>query len=713
MLLVRRLWLVIAVLSVLGGALILSVLFDSYKQSILTLSIIDQKSHARSLAKLVSDQLNSKHIEVNAIVGTLSKVIASNSLAFIRGTKDNPHKIGAIQGLNHSAVQNALSEPLGQKKEHGYLIVNDILLVWNSVSIPGSPYRLIFLQQNSNNLMSGFARDYGVPVLISFLVVGWIIVWTAIVLNSLFKKLNDQNKLLETQSQKISDARDKALNANRAKTVFLANMSHEIRTPLTAILGFSESLLHSDQSMHERISAINTINNSGKYLLHIIDEILDLSKIEAGKLDIELITVSPVKLLLEICPLMRMQAEGKGLEFKVNYQFPIPEYITTDPTRLKQILLNLVSNAVKFTEQGYIHINVSCETERQELMFEVVDTGIGMTKKQQQKVFTAFTQADTSITRKYGGTGLGLTLSRQFSTMLGGSLTVESHVGYGSIMQVVIDTGSLDETNLYDKAGQLPEEVTPQATPPKIIDLEGEVLLAEDNPTTQKLFEFYLRNAGATTTTVENGELAVNQAMKKDFDLILMDMQMPVMSGTDAVKELRKKGYAGPIVALTANNTIKDRDMCISAGCNDFVSKPVSRSKFEKILCEYLREVASGDASLSPLVSNILEDEPEMTDIVVEFINHIPEIFEKINRAATSQDWEMLKSEVHKLKGVGAGYGYPELTEIAGKIEFQISASNQHEIDSLLGMLDTYTLRIIAGKPAVNELSKQNAAGTP
>jgi CheY-like chemotaxis protein/HPt (histidine-containing phosphotransfer) domain-containing protein len=237
-------------------------------------------------------------------------------------------------------------------------------------------------------------------------------------------------------------------------------------------------------------------------------------------------------------------------------------------------------------------------------------------------------------------------------------------------------------------------------------------LLAEDNPANQELFKLYLRNVGANTTTVENGAQAVDEAMTRKFDLILMDMQMPVMSGVAAVKELRGNGYRGPIVALTANSTIGDRDACLWAGCNDYLSKPVDRSRFMNILSEYLSEPDPKEKTLSPVVSKLVADEPEIADLVVEFIDSIPAMFDKIDHAAKNRDWENLKFEVHSLKGVGGGYGYPELTDIAGKIEFQIATKNQPEIDSLLETLDTYIQRIVAGKAVITELSRKNVVTT-
>jgi len=703
----RRLFIMAVALSLLGGILVLSVLFDSYKQSIRNQRIADQKGHVRNLATLAAGTA-----QPDDIAHALGKSGTPGALLIVEDGAGLLHSPGTIEGVEASALTHRLALSLRQGKQQGHFEVEGVAVLWSRAAVPGTSLHLVLAEQDATDLLRGFGRDFGVPVFVTLLVIGWIVVWAALVLNSLFRQLNEQNSLLASQSRKLEEARDKALEANRAKSVFLANMSHEIRTPLTAIIGFSESLLGSSQSMQERISAINTINSSGRHLLHVIDEILDLSKIESGKLDVEPLKVSPVKLLQEICPLMRMQAEGRGLEFGVRYHYPIPELVTTDPTRLKQILFNLVSNAIKFTEHGHVRIEVRCDENREKLIFEVVDTGIGMTPEQQDRLFTAFSQADTSTTRKYGGTGLGLTLSRTFANILGGSLGMESHAGRGSRLRLAISTGPLGDTPFYRHDGQLPAPAEPQETAMANIRLKGEILLAEDNPANQELFDLYIRKLGARATIVDNGAQAVDKALIRQFDLILMDMQMPVMSGVEAVQELRRNGYRGPIVALTANSTIEDRNACLWAGCNDFLSKPVDRKRFVDLLGNYLPVAAPEQEIAAPVHSTLLEDEPEVADLLVQFIEKLPAMIDEVNQAAVQGDRDALKARVHRLKGVGGGYGYPALTAIAGKLEFQIENENRSEIEALLRELATYAERIVAGKSSLKTASRRNATDT-
>lgn len=687
----KKLIILITALSVLGFILVLSVLFDSYKLSILNQRLNGQTNYMQSQYRLYT---NSKHA---------NETRTKNVVYVIENAAGDREYMGDTSHIPALALERIPASGPEAGKLQGYEFAGESILTWTRLYDPLRKINFTLVQSEPNDMLASFGRDFGVPILITFLIVGWIMVWIGKILNALFKELNDQNILLESQSQKIKDARDVALTSNRAKTVFLANMSHEIRTPLTAIIGFSKSLLESEQNMQERIGAIKIIHDSGKHLLHIIDEILDLSKIETESLEVEKINVSPVIVLNEICPLMRMQAEGKGLEFKVNYEFPIPMTIKTDPTRLKQILLNLASNAVKFTAQGHIHINVRCAVETETIIFEVADSGIGMNKLQQKKVFTAFAQADSSTTRKYGGTGLGLTLSKQFAKKLGGSLKIRSEVDVGTTMSVTIKTGELQQALFYQRDDELPREVDSEDIPLRKIILSGDVLLAEDNPANQKLFELYLRATGANITIADNGKQAVEKALQNQYDLIFMDMQMPVMNGLEAVKELRKHNYQHPIIALTANSTVEDRDACLNAGCDGFVSKPVDRNKFIRVLQKYLPGIQATALNSKPILSSLLEDEPELVDIVLDFLDNMPAILNQIKSAHLNSDTEKLRCEIHKLKGVGAGYGYQILTDLAGKIEFQIQNHNRSELDILLADLEKYSERITQGRSAIAE----------
>jgi len=407
------------------------------------------------------------------------------------------------------------------------------------------------------------------------------------------------------------EAREAAEAANRAKSEFLANMSHEIRTPMTAILGYAD-LLGEDEDVSgdpDRFAdAVHTIRSNAKHLLTVINDILDMSKIEAGKMTVERVETSPAGIVEEVASLMNPRAIAKGLELRVRYDTPIPASIRSDPTRLRQILLNLVGNAVKFTKQGSITIHVRCERDDRLMRFAVLDTGIGMTDEQLEIVrsFDAFTQADGSMTRKFGGTGLGLRISNSLARMLGGGIEVDAERDRGSTFTVTVETGELEGVPMLSP-GQLPDHAEPPAhapdpaaTEPGSDDprtpgapddeqtdrpLEGvRVLLAEDGPDNQRLIAFHLNKAGARITLAENGRAAMerlDEALSADdpFDVILMDMQMPELDGYAATRRIRRLGRDLPIIALTAHAMDGDEQRCLDAGCDAYLTKPIDRDK--------------------------------------------------------------------------------------------------------------------------------------
>jgi len=411
------------------------------------------------------------------------------------------------------------------------------------------------------------------------------------------KMLVEINDNLEHQTAKAHEMAAQTEMASKAKSEFLANMSHEIRTPMTAILGFTETLLDPCLPREEQMRSVQIIRRNGLHLLQIINDILDISKIEAGKLEVERIPCSPVQLIADIQSLMRVRADAKGLGFKFEFAGAIPESIESDPTRLKQILVNLIGNAIKFTEIGSVRVITSLAADGPEPMmqFEIVDTGIGMTEEQAGKLFQAFTQADTSTTRKFGGTGLGLSISRRLTEMLGGSITIESTPGLGSTFRITVATGSLEGIDLLDDPNTamvlLPKAT--HAASRSDVGLSGyRILLAEDGPDNQRLISFILKKAGAEVMVIENGKLAFEAALGAKnkgaaFDCILMDMQMPVMSGYEATTNLRRADYSGTIIALTAHNMAGDREKCIQAGCDDFASKPINRAKLIELIRRY------------------------------------------------------------------------------------------------------------------------------
>jgi len=410
---------------------------------------------------------------------------------------------------------------------------------------------------------------------------------------------------LEGQRRAMEDLYGVAEAANLAKSEFLANMSHEIRTPMTAILGFSELLAGSALSQ-EQLEAATTIRRNGQYLIRIIDDILDLSKIEAEKMKVEHIQCSPCQVLSEVVSLMRVRAIAKNLPLEIEYDGPIPQSIQSDPTRLRQILVNLVSNAVKFTEVGKIRLVVrllDAESDDPKMQVEVVDSGIGLAEEQIAGLFKPFQQADTSTTRKFGGTGLGLAISKRLAGMLGGDIAVRSTLGEGTTFAVTVGTGPLDGVKLLDNPTEARTathlEKKPATTTTK---LDCRVLLAEDGPDNQRIITFLLEKTGAQVALAENGRIAHDLALAarddgNPFDVILMDMQMPVMDGYDATGKLREAGYTGPIIALTAHAMSTDRDKCLAAGCDDYMTKPVDRKKLISVVAEY----ASRQEPTSPL----------------------------------------------------------------------------------------------------------------
>ncbi|MCH8966176.1 MAG: CHASE3 domain-containing protein [Planctomycetes bacterium] len=419
------------------------------------------------------------------------------------------------------------------------------------------------------------------------------------------QEMQDYALALEGANLALAQASEAAEGANLAKSEFLANMSHEIRTPMTAILGFAENLLDADQSDSEKLNCVHTIRRNGEYLLSLINDILDLSKIEAGKMTVEHTDCHPCGVVAEVASLMRVRADAKGLPFTIEYIGAIPATIQSDPTRLRQILINLIGNAIKFTEVGAVRLVTRFvdDGDAQCLQFDVIDTGRGMTRQQVAKLFQPFMQADTSTTRKFGGTGLGLTISKRFAALLGGDVTVPAtELGVGTTFRASIATGSLAGVKMLED----PISATDVASKSKAVsqvsaaDLRGyRILLAEDGPDNQRLISLVLKNAGAHVDLAENGKIAIDKvlaALKGDqpYDVILMDMQMPVLDGYAATTLLREQNYTGPIIALTAHAMAGDREKCVKAGCDDYTTKPIDRAMLIRVVAAWAEKTRTG-----------------------------------------------------------------------------------------------------------------------
>ena len=427
--------------------------------------------------------------------------------------------------------------------------------------------------------------------------------------------LEQANEQLRQVSERAEQMAVKAETATQAKSEFLANMSHEIRTPMTAIMGFTDILLEHGNladAPPEQVDAARTIRSNSRHLLALIDDILDLSKIEAGKMEVERIVCAPCQLIADVTSLARVRADAKGLTLTSEYAGPVPEVLHTDPTRLRQILINLIGNAIKFTEVGEVRLVTRFVDDGVEprMEFDVVDTGEGMTDAQAAKLFQPFMQADSSTTRKFGGTGLGLAISQRLAQLLGGAITVvETRPGAGTRMRVTVRTGPLDGVKMIEDPGTATVLVPDKNQPAMDADeaaLHGcRILMAEDGPDNQRLIAFILTKAGAAVSVVENGQLAVEAALLardqgQPFDVILMDMQMPVMDGYEATGRLRQVGYPGPIIALTAHAMEGDRQKCLDTGCDGYATKPIDRNKLiETIRQQRCKEAVPNGSSSS------------------------------------------------------------------------------------------------------------------
>lgn len=419
---------------------------------------------------------------------------------------------------------------------------------------------------------------------------------------------HEERVCIEQEHLALEEFLQAAEAANRAKNEFLTNMSHELRTPMTAILGFAD-VLEENLKDSESLAAIQTIRRNGEHLLEIITDILDLSMIESGRLALERTAVSPIQLITDVISRLQVRAEGKGLPLSVSYEPPIPEAIFTDPIRLRQILINLLGNAIKFTETGSVRIALRLlqhPDERSLLAIDVIDTGIGIPAEQRAKLFQPFSLGDASLKRKYNGTGLGVALSKRLAALLGGDLTVESEPGRGSTFQVTVSTGPLEGVRLLDSpvASSTPSHGSSPTAKAAPIRLNCRILLAEDGPDNQRLVGHVLKKAGAEVVLANHGGEALEKTLatlrrpaqlppaEPAFDLVLMDIQMPVMDGYEATRQLRLAGYTGPIIALSAQNLAHDIKECFAAGCNDYLAKPIDRQRLLATVARYTAKAA-------------------------------------------------------------------------------------------------------------------------
>ena len=399
-----------------------------------------------------------------------------------------------------------------------------------------------------------------------------------------------------TKQKEFEESLEKAIQAaeaaNESKSEFLANMSHEIRTPMTAILGYADLLFEQEQD-EEKIRYLQTIRRNGKFLLGIINDILDLSKIEAKKLQVQRERFAPHQLVEDVRSIMEVRAKERDLDLNVDYEGKIPADIESDPKRLKQILVNLVGNAIKFTEEGNVNIVVRYDdADEGRMHFEVTDSGIGMSEEQLARLFLPFSQGDAAVNRRFGGTGLGLAISQRLAHMLGGEIQVESVEGEGSTFTCTVDVGDIEQVPLIT-----PCDATDTSGDPTVADqveLDCHILVVDDRRDIRFLSNRLLTRSGARVDEAEDGEVALKLVTEsidrsEPYDLILLDMQMPNLDGYQTATKLRRLGFDAPIIALTADAMQGDMRRCLASGCNAYLSKPIDRQMLLDMVVRYIQ----------------------------------------------------------------------------------------------------------------------------
>jgi PAS domain S-box-containing protein len=404
-------------------------------------------------------------------------------------------------------------------------------------------------------------------------------------------------------------AKEEAESATQLKSHFLANMSHEIRTPLAVIRGFAEMLSRERSYAEPQSTWLENILHATQQLELLVSDILDISKVEVGKLGIEKSQVALSDILSEVRSILQLKAAEKGIQLDFVLEKDVPSTINTDPLRLKQILINIIGNAVKFTERGWVKVTVTLEQDPDStlpprLTFVVADSGIGISQQQGEKLFQSFTQADSSISRKFGGTGLGLNLSRALAKLLGGDLVLSrSQLDQGSVFTITIDPGPLhDMTPLRNVESKVFSSLPSQADYLTGLSLQGlRVLVVDDSPELRIIVAHILESQGASVSTATQGLEALQLIHSTAFDTVLMDIQMPVLNGYDATRQLRQEGYTLPICALTAHAMKEERERCLAMGFTEYLSKPIDLKKLIAVISEYGHREAQHSRSGSHL----------------------------------------------------------------------------------------------------------------
>ena len=492
------------------------------------------------------------------------------------------------------------------------------------------------------------------------------------------RRINAANRKLEAAVDEMRAAKDEAERASRAKSEFVSRMSHELRTPLNAIIGFAE-LLEDEPLQPVQKNHVGLINSSGRHLMELINAVLDHAKIEAGGMTLESIVFDFPAAVDSVRAMVAERAAAKGLDFVADVAGDLPRHVIGDPTRLRQVLINLLTNAVKFTEQGSVELRVA--VDEGDLVCSIRDSGIGMDQAALDRLFKPFAQADETVTRKYGGTGLGLLISKELVEAMGGRIDVESAIGVGTCFWIRLPLQVATPDNQV-QAGQAQDATVPAG---RLVG--GRVLLVDDNPVNQQLGVAMLKRLGLDHDLADNGRHALERIAATDYALVLMDMEMPEMDGISATRAIRR-GEADrpdaarlPVIAMTANALAEDRERCLAAGMDGYIAKPIRMAALESEIRRLFgaaaapAPVAQADADpAAPVfdrdaVLNMLDDEELFRELAVMFMDAAPDYVGELDAALAAEDWPLLTRQAHTLKGLFATFAAGRAEADARRLE--------------------------------------------